>query len=162
MKRLFSMILALMLVVGLAGAAGLAKAAVGDGYPLQEQVLSLVAKLELTPAQKTQAALILLANQGQAQADLAQVRAAVRDMAEVIRYQGSDEAAVRAAYQVMAGAGEELMVSRARLLAELRGILTPQQVAVLDAERQNMIDQVNERLAHRQALVTDWIDHFAD
>ena len=160
MKRLFSLLGAIMLVVGLWGAVSLAGAAVTGSFPMQEQVVNLISKLELTPAQKTQAAMILLSHQGEAQEDFASVQSAVRDLAQVIRHQGYNEGAVRSAYQAVATAGEELVVSRAKLLAELRGILTDQQLAVLDEERQNMIDLVNQRIENRQALVMDWIERF--
>ena len=66
-----------------------------------------------------------------------------------------NEAAVRAAAQARANARVEMEVQRARMMAEMYAVLTPEQKAQLAAERQQWEQKRQEWRSRRQATPTE-------
>lgn len=131
----------------------------GPGGHLGEGLMRALIKLDLTDAQKHEAALILSKYREQGKERRTAFRKAMEGLRETSMAEPLDEEAVRAAYKEVATAGEEMAVHGAKLAAELRGILTPEQKASLDAFKAARHERHGGRMAHKGATFLDeWIE----
>ncbi len=106
--------------------------------------------LNLTDAQKEQMKQIAARHRESTKALREQMRAARGSDSGF--FSGTfDEGAVRAAAQARANARVELEVARARMMAEMYNVLTPDQKAQLAAQRQQLEQKRQERRARRGA-----------
>jgi len=113
-------------------------------------------QLTLTEAQRTQLKGIQDQHAKDAQAVRERLRAARRQLADAMRPDIPDEAAVKAAAQAVAAAQTEQSVLQARLKAQRMKVLTPEQLQQLTdararaAERQARASERRARAADRQ------------
>ncbi len=160
MKTIIAGLVALFLVSGAAGAAmaaGTDAATPEDAFGLRQSLARTILELDLTDAQKTQAARILKANGLEARTRFEELRDALAGLRAAIRETPRDEAAVRAAFRRAAAAGEELTVIRGRIMADIEDILTPNQRETLDARRKVMDAKIRDRIDAGRTLVQEWI-----
>ncbi len=93
-------------------------------------------KLGLTDAQKAQAKAIFQANKNVVKPIIASLRAERQNLRALIHADTIGEAAIRAETAKIAGIQAELNVNRAKIGAQFRAILTPDQLAILKAMHQ--------------------------
>jgi len=133
----------------------------GPGAGFGEGVLKLLVKLDLTDSQKHEAALILAKyrDEGKEKGDaLRKAMEALRAASEASVF---DEDAVRTAFEGVAAEGEEMAVHGAKLVAELRGILTPEQKAMLEERKAHRQEKRKGRREHRSSFLDEWIDMYS-
>lgn len=92
-------------------------------------------RLDLTDSQKGEVARILGSNREAGRQRCDAMRHAMEALQGATKAEVFNEDRVRAAFREVAAAGEEMAVHRARLAAELKGILTSEQKAALEERR---------------------------
>ncbi len=133
----------------------------GPGAHFGEGLLRALIKLDLTEDQKQEAALILSKYRDQGKERRDTLRGAMEDLRATAEADPLDEQAVRAAFKGVAAAGEEMAVHGARLVAELKGILTPEQKASLDEHKAARHEKRRHRMENRTSFLDEWIDTHA-
>ena len=130
----------------------------GHGFGHHNGLFKALIRLDLNDLQKHEIALVLKkyweAGKEKHEA-MHQAREGLRvasDM-EVV-----DETAVREAFKAVAAAGEEMAVHKALLVAELRGVLTPEQQEVLREHRHGMGKRMKSRMAQGGGFLDEWIE----
>lgn len=130
----------------------------GPGFGSGEAMLRALLRLDLSDAQKHEAALILARYREEGREKAAAMRNAMEALRGVTEADVFDEAAVREASKGVATAGEEMAVHAARVVAELRGILTPEQKATLDELKAERHERREGRREHRASFLDEWIE----
>lgn len=124
-------------IAALTACAGVAQANDGGwsgehcGQRQHHDFKKLARKLDLTDAQKVQAKAIFQANKDVAKPIVANLRAERKNLRALMHADTIDEAAIRAESAKVAGIQADLNVNRAKVGAQFRAILTPEQVATL-------------------------------
>lgn len=139
MKKLLSGLLTLVVLIGagsaLAGGPG-GPGGPGPGGPggpgSPEGVLSMVLPLGLTDAQKHDVAVILKKSLDKFDADRAAMHESMKGLGDVMRSDPGNEQLVRQACRKIAAAAEERAVASGKLLAEVKAVLTPEQIKKLE------------------------------
>jgi Spy/CpxP family protein refolding chaperone len=130
----------------------------GPGAHFGQGILRALLNLDLTDAQKHEAALILSKYRDEGQERRATLRTAMEDLRGTAEADPFDEEAIRAAFKGVAGAGEEMAVHGAKLVAELKGILTPEQKESLEEHRAARHEKRKGRKGNRVSFLDEWID----
>ena len=125
-----------------------------DGPPPAGNHFKKMAKdLQLTAQQKQQLKEIFAKNRPQAEPLMKQFTAERRAMRALIQADTVDEAAIRAQSAKVAAIEADLAVQRAHVAQEIRGILTPEQIAKakeLQARRDKKMEERATRPGKRQ------------
>jgi len=163
-KKVF--IVTLLTAVCLSAAAYAGKRA-RNHFPLEGALegaglLKTLVELELTDAQKQDIAEILRSRQEIVRADVQEVVEARTKLFQEIHADELDEAKIRLAYSNVAKAGEELAVERAKLVHEIRPVLTSEQQKSLDELRDRMVERIPERIERAASAVDRWIEKHTD
>ena len=130
----------------------------GPGAHFGQGMLRVLLNLDLTDAQKHEAALILSKYRDQGRERRAALRTTVEELRGTAEADPFDEEAIRAAFQGVAGAGEEMAVHGAKLVAELKGILTPEQKESLEEHRAARHGKRKGRMGDRLSFLDEWIE----
>lgn len=130
----------------------------GPGAHFGQDLLRALLDLNLTDAQKHEAALILSKYRDEGRERRTALRAAMEELRETTEAGPFDEEAVRAAFKGVAGAGEEMAVHGAKLVAELKGILTPEQKESLEERRAARLGKRKGRMENRISFLDEWIE----
>ena len=130
----------------------------GPGAHFGQRLLRGLLALDLTEAQKHEAALILAKYREEGRARRDALRQAVEELRETAEAEPFDEAAFRTAFKGMAAAGEEVAVHGAGLAAELKAILTPEQKASLEGLKAARQKHRKGRMKNRTPFLDEWID----
>ena len=130
----------------------------GPGTHLGQGMLRVLLNLDLTDAQKHEAALILSKYRDEGRERRAALRTAMEGLRGTAEADPFDEEAIRAAFKGVAGAGEEMAVHGAKLVAELKGILTPEQKESLEEQRAARHENRKGRRGNRVSFLDEWID----
>jgi Spy/CpxP family protein refolding chaperone len=160
MKRL------LMATVTMACISGTAFAMPGHGMPCMggpgahfgEGLLKALIRLDLTDAQKHEAALILGKHRDEGKGKREALRSAMEGLRTATETGTFDDDAVRAAFKGVATAGEEMAVHVAKLVAELKGILTPEQNAALEEFKASRHERRKGWRENRTSFLDEWIE----
>ncbi len=165
MKR-FAPTIPLALVLALGGFLAVAAAAPemlpgAAGLTPREAIARTIIRLDLTDAQKREVALVLRGHKDAARAAFERVRDAVRAFDTVVTSDTADEAAVRQAFRVLAAAGEEAVVVKGRIMAEIGRKLTPEQRRMLHDGRDVVAETVRVRVETARSLLEEWINTHA-
>jgi len=163
MRRLFCIMLAMTVFIGAAYAATEENTQAFDrsGSGFGGGFLSALVKLGLTDAQKHQVALILRTSREKGRAYFDDFRRALQVLRGVMATNGSDENAVREAFKAVATAGEEMAVHKAGVIMELKSILTPEQLEILEELKATMAEQRNARMEVVRSLLDEWIEVYS-
>ncbi len=132
LKSLAVVIVALTMVsssVGLIYAAGRGRGHGPDGLPMKK----LASALALSAQQKQQVKDILEENRTRMEPIMKQLGTERRVLRELVHSEAFDETAIRAQAAKVAPLEADMMVQRARMWHEVRGVLTPEQVKKLRA-----------------------------
>jgi len=160
MKRILSLtLLVLALGGGVLAVAGQSPG--GDGLLPREAFVRTLVRLDLSDAQKKDVAQILASRKAEARAAFERVRTAADGFRMAAASPTADEASVRQAFRVLAAAGEEAVVVKTRIMAEVRGKLTPEQQKLLLESRDLIAEKVRERVETARAIFEEWIDSHA-
>ena len=130
----------------------------GPGAQFGQGLLRALLNLDLADAQKHEAALILSKYRDEGQERRAALRTAMEDLRGTAEADPFDEEAIRAAFKGVAGAGEEMAVHGAKLVAELKGILTPEQKESLEEHRAARHGKREGRMENRTSFLDEWIE----
>jgi protein CpxP len=106
------------------------------GKHQQHNFRKFAKKLGLTEAQKAQTKEIFKANKEVVKPLFTSLRAERKNLQALIHADTIDEAAIRAETAKMAGIQADLNVNRAKVSAQFRAILTPEQLAILKTLKQ--------------------------
>jgi Spy/CpxP family protein refolding chaperone len=121
-------------------------------------ILQKLAGLNLTDDQKTAIAGLLKDNRTDVQATLKFYMAARENQFKAVHSDVFDEQAVRDACQVTAQYEEELAVVRARVVSQIKQVLTPEQKEMLKETKMAMKERITSRLETARAMVDSWIE----
>lgn len=164
MKRL------LMATVTMAVVSGTAYAMPGDGFHGMmggpgpgpaEGMLRVLMRLDLTDDQKHEVALILSKHRDEGKENREAFRKAMEALRSATEAEVFDEEAVRGAYKGVSAAGEEMAVHGAKVIAELRGVLTPEQRSVLEEHKTARQEKRRGRREQRASFLDEWIDMYS-
>ena len=162
MKKLVMVIMISVLLTGTAFAGH----GPGKGCAMGEHAMGLrhgfikaLIHLDLTEAQKHEIALELKKNREDNKARFEAMREAMEGLREAMSKEVFDEAGVREAYQAVAAAGEEIALQKAKITAELKSLLTPEQRETLAQQKTDMRRHFGAHGKHGPRLLDEWIDH---
>ncbi len=127
-----------------------------DCPSLATVILKLV-KVDLTMAQKRSIARVMIKHRGEFQATMGRLHLARKALAEALLAPRPDQGAVKAAYGRLAAAGERLALLAARVLPQVRAVLTPRQLKILEGVRPDIEKRVKCRIVARRAVVDRWL-----
>lgn len=113
---------------------------------------------QLTPEQQARSAQIMKERRAGIRAALQASSAARRELFARTYASAYDEAAVREAARRSAACEETLALERARLMRDVRAILTPAQQAKLDGAREQMLQSFDARARREGTLLDAWIE----
>jgi Spy/CpxP family protein refolding chaperone len=130
----------------------------GPGAHFCQGMLRALLDLDLTDAQKHEAALILSKYRDEGRERRAALRTAMEELRGTSEADPFDEDAIRAAFKGVAGAGEEMAVHGAKLVAELKGILTPEQKESFEEMRAGRHEKRKGRMGDRTSFLDEWIE----
>lgn len=161
MKRLIVLMVAAALVAGLALAGGMALArgpmtAPGDCPSLAKVIWKLV-QVDLTRSQKRAVARLVIKHRPEVEAALGRLLIARKALANALLAPRPDQGAVKAAYGRLAAAGEKLALLAARVLPQVRAVLTPKQIKILEGVRVDVKKRVQCRIVTRRAVIDRWL-----
>ncbi len=130
----------------------------GFGRPGGMFLRSLVGELELTDDQRDQID-VILADYKDAMLTLVEEMGTVRpDLAEAIHSDVFDETGVRLASQAIAAIQEEMNVLRALVISDVRNVLTPEQLELLDEWRARKLERDQIRLESMGSRLDEWVE----
>ena len=113
--------------------------------------------LDLTDAQKGQISEILQKYQAQ-QEDAWKKMQEVRDIMEpVLTAPEFNEANIRQACEQVSPMIQDVVVQKAKVMNEIRGVLTPEQIKVLEGKRAEMKGKMQKRKAFRKTFLNTWL-----
>jgi Spy/CpxP family protein refolding chaperone len=156
MKRRVQVMVAVVVLVG-----ALSGVAVAGPREEMRARAELLARLEISPEQKSAIADILKTYREPMRAASDELIAARKELASAINADGSTEAAVRRACRAVAASEESLVVLRARLVKDVRGVLTDAQKAKLAEHRTEAEDRLEAGIGTLRKLFDGWIDRHA-
>ena len=140
--KILSGVMVMFCLAALTAFAGVAQADTGGwgggqyGGHEHHSFKRIAEKLGLTDAQKAQAKAIFQANKEVAKPMYASLRAERKNLQALIHADTVDEAAIRAETAKVAAIQADLNVNRAKVAAQFRAILTPDQLTTLKALHQ--------------------------
>jgi len=126
-------------------ATALAKHARGPHGPHAMDLTGLIEDLNLTDEEKTQVEAIIEKYQDDKDNLLEKARQARDELQDAIFAEEYNEAAVRQASQQVSSIMEELAVLNAKMVAELRTVLSPEQIGYLKGRSEGMMGSRKHR-----------------
>ena len=152
-KRIMTLAASLLFVFAVALTAQAGMPGMGHGmFPFKALM-----DLDLTDAQKGQISEILKkyeAQQEEAQKKMEEIR---NIMEPALTAQEFNEANLRLACEQAAPVIEDLVVLKARIMSEIRGVLTPEQVKILEERREKMKGKMQKRKAFGKTFLKTWL-----
>jgi Spy/CpxP family protein refolding chaperone len=112
--------------------------------------------LNLSDAQQDQIGTIRSSFREQRKPLAEDLLAAMKDLMAVSVNEQFNEQAVREAYRSVSAIGEELVVLRAKMIADTRAVLSEDQIA----EIKGRMERLRERLETRRAMVDSMLENF--
>lgn len=140
-------IFAVLITCPLAATAGMHRGIMGSpgkGHGLIGMKVFL--ELKLTPAQQEEMLNIVSRFESEGKALHDEARQARRKLASIMRAEKFDETAFRQTYRDVSSAREEMLVFRAVMMQELKGLLTPDQLETLDRMKKERRGKWQDRM----------------
>ncbi len=109
--------------------------------------LKTVLELKLTDAQQTALMNVMNKYQDQMATLRGDMREAEKNVRAVLQAPGFDEQEARKAFQAASAVREEQFILRAKMLAEMKGVLTPEQLELLKERRAQGFERFRQGLA---------------
>jgi Spy/CpxP family protein refolding chaperone len=126
------------------------------GFP--HALFTVVHELNLTDQQKHDIAVILDSDRDVMIGLVDAVIAAKKAHFEAIHTLQFNEGSVREASRNLANAEEELSVERARLASRILGVMTQEQLSILEKHKTAMEGKIRGRIDLARSFVTAWIE----
>lgn len=123
--------------------------------------LGFLSKLNLTNDQKHKVALILKDHRQEAKETMNNLRTARKNLFAAVNSQEYNEAAVRQAAKDVARWQEEMAVHRAKVMSEVRKVLTPEQISQIEAKKAGFGDKFEKRRQKHMERMDKWIEKHA-
>jgi protein CpxP len=127
----------------------------------QGHMVNMLLELNLTDAQKHDIAVILKEHRNSVSDVLVNMAAARKQLFELVSADAINEEAIRQAFRKAADYEEDLTVLRAKLMQEIKGVLTPEQKTTLHNMKAEMRSRMKDRIEQRKTLIDDWIDTYS-
>ena len=124
----------------------------------QGHLLHMLLELNLSDAQKHDIAVILKEHRTEISGVVTDMVAARKALNDLVTADDSTEEAIRQAFQKAAGYEEELTVMRAKLMQEIKGVLTAEQKITLQNMKAELQAKMKERIQQGKSLIDEWID----
>ena len=122
----------------------------------------MVLTLGLTDAQKHDVAVLLKKSMEKFESGNVAMHEAFKGLGDVMHNDPGNEELVRQACRKLAAVGEEMAVARGKLMAEIKALLTPEQVKRMEEQAPPPPPEPKKGWINpMQALVNDWIDAHA-
>ena len=112
-------------------------------------------RLDLTDAQRTRVRNIFSSRRDGMRSNAGRLMTARETLMTAMEAAPLDESAVRAAHRGLSEVKEEMTVLRARMLHEIKEVLTPEQNARFTRMRAEKRERMKDRTARRQARIDD-------
>ena len=125
----------------------------GGGFP----GLRVLMELDLSDAQKSEVRAIISKYREDGKEIRGQLREAREMTMDVMHDEPFVEEKVRQAFQQVSPLLEEGMVMRARLMAEIRSLLNPDQLESLKEKRIEMSGKIKEDMRFRESMIGAWL-----
>lgn len=119
--------------------------------------LRMLMQLDLTDAQKAEVRTIINKYREQRKNMNLQLPEAKEQLRSAIHAKDFNEENVRQAHQKLSSIMEELVVLRAKIMAELKPVLTADQLKVLEEKRAEASEKMKERRQLRQTMMDVWL-----
>jgi Spy/CpxP family protein refolding chaperone len=130
-----------------------------EGGPgLRYLLLKAFMQLNLSDSQEHEIALILKQNRDENREMMRKMMEARRRVGELTMADDLNEEAIRQAVREVASYGEKLAVKRAMVLHDIKKVLTPEQLTVVQQLREEMASKGKDRLRSGVSLLDAWID----
>jgi Spy/CpxP family protein refolding chaperone len=133
----------------------------GPGFGPRGGLIRALQQLDLSEAQKREVALIVERHREEGREKADALHEALEGLRGISEATPIDEDAIREAFGPVAAAGEEMAVHRARLIAELRQVLTPEQWETLKEQRGSGLERMKERRNRRSRVLDDWVKAYS-
>jgi Spy/CpxP family protein refolding chaperone len=104
--------------------------------------------LKLTDAQQAEMRSIIQKYEGQMEGLRGEMREAGKNVRAVLRAPVFDEQEGRKAFQAASAVREDLFILKAKMLAEMKGVLTPEQLALVKERRAERFERFRQGLAN--------------
>jgi Spy/CpxP family protein refolding chaperone len=108
--------------------------------------LKTMIQLDLSDSQKLKIMSILEKYENQGASLKERLREARNNLTTVLKTEQADEDQIRSALRLAAPIKEELFVMRVRMMAELKTVLTPEQIQLLKQRRAHRIEKLKARI----------------
>ncbi len=125
---------------------------------LRHGFIKALIHLDLTAAQKHDIALVLKSSREDNKSGIEAMRQAMDGLRDATGKEVFDEAGVRQAYQAVAASGEEIALQKARITAEVKSLLTPEQLETLAEHKSKIGRHMKARRKHGPKMLDEWID----
>ena len=115
--------------------------------------MNMFMDLNLSDTQKDQVQAIIMEHRDQMENTVTELRQTMREtMFNAIFAEEFDEEKVRDAFQETSPAREEMFVQKAKMIAEIKTILDPEQVELLKERKTRMMERWSDRGGFRQMM----------
>jgi len=148
MKRNRASLTVVVILAVIAASVSISMAGHGKGMgfgPPGFGIKALLHDLDLSDKQKESIAALRKEFRAERESSAPFLRSAMQQLISVSMQEEFDEASVREAYRAVSAAREHMVVARARFFANIRGVLTEEQIAEITARLQSMRDRLESR-----------------
>lgn len=128
------------------------------GRGLHHGPIHALKQLDLSDAQKHEIAVVFVKHREQGKEKAEAMHRSRQGLMEASEAEVFDETAVRQAYKAVATAGEEMAVHRAVFVAELRGILSPEQWQDFQEFNDARQERMGNRKEHNPRFIDRWLE----
>ena len=129
----------------------------GMGYGLRALL-----SLDLSDAQKTEVANILKKYRDDMRTSADKLAEAKKNMGEMIHADEFNEAEIRKAFQAISPIKEELVVLRAKIISEIKPVLTPEQIETLKERKAERAEKWKGRKGNKRSKLDSWIESHSE
>ena len=111
--------------------------------------LKAMLELKLSESQQTQALEIIGKHENEMKNNRGSIREARKNFMEAMHAEVFDEGKLRTAFKQLSSIREESIVSRGKMMSELKAVLTPEQMSLLKERKDKKMERKKARLGAR-------------
>lgn len=124
--------------------------------------LKMLHELDLSETQKTDITVIMKSYHDDMQAGMDQVFEAKQSLMDVMHAVEFHEADIRQAFRQVSALKENVMVLRAKMMSEIRGVLTEDQVATLEERKKHRMERMKEHRESKRSGCDSRLENFLE
>ncbi len=125
-------------------------------YQTHSEFHQLFEELDLTTAQKAQFFKIFMSYRGDRQKAMTMMMETAEEVMTMVLNEEFDEANVRETYQQTTAKFENFVVTRAKMMADMKEVLTPEQLKLLQDRLPELFANVQDNMQSRHAMFGKW------